>query len=44
WDDATLDAWLTSPAKFAKGTKMTFAGIADAQQRADVIAYMKTKK
>ncbi|ABD24916.1 cytochrome c, class I [Novosphingobium aromaticivorans DSM 12444] len=44
WDDATLDAWLTSPAKFAQGTKMTFAGIADAQQRADVIAYMKTKK
>ncbi len=44
WDDATFDAWLTSPAKFAQGTKMTFAGIADAQQRADVIAYMKTKK
>lgn len=44
WDDATLDAWLTSPAKFATGTKMTFAGIADAQQRADVIAYLNTKK
>lgn len=42
WDDATLDAWLTSPAKFAQGTKMTFAGIADAQQRADVIADRKS--
>ncbi len=44
WDDATLDAWLLSPAKFAPGTKMTFAGLPDAQQRADVIAYLNTKK
>jgi cytochrome c len=44
WDDATLDAWLAGPAKFAQGTKMTFAGISDAQQRADVIAYLKSKK
>ena len=41
WDDASLDAWLTSPAKYAAGTKMTFAGLTDAQQRADVIAYLK---
>ena len=41
WDDATLNEWLTSPAKFATGTKMTFAGLPDAQQRADVIAYLK---
>jgi cytochrome c len=41
WDDATMDAWLTSPRKFADGTKMTFAGLEDAQQRADVIAYLK---
>ncbi|MFM6828826.1 MAG: c-type cytochrome [Novosphingobium sp.] len=44
WDDATLDAWLLGPAKFAAGTKMTFAGLPDAQQRADVIAYLNTKK
>nr|WP_318248311.1 hypothetical protein [Novosphingobium percolationis] len=44
WDDATLDTWLTGPAKFAAGTKMTFAGLPDAKQRADVIAYLKTKK
>ncbi len=43
WDQATLDSWLTSPAKFAAGTKMTFAGITDAQQRADVIAYLNSK-
>ena len=44
WDDATMDAWLTDPAKFAPGTKMTFAGIADAQERANIIAYLKTAK
>jgi cytochrome c len=41
WDDATLDKWLTNPRGFADGTKMTFAGLDDAQQRADVIAYLK---
>ena len=43
WDFASLDEWLTSPAKFATGTKMSFAGIADAQQRADVILYLNAK-
>jgi len=41
WDEKTLDTWLTGPAAFAPGTKMTFAGLDDAQQRADVIAYLK---
>ena len=44
WDDATLDAWLTAPSSFAAGTKMSFAGLADAQERANVIAYLKTVK
>ncbi len=44
WDDATLDAWLKNPKGFAAGTKMTFAGISDAQERANVIAYLKTAK
>ncbi len=44
WDDAALDAWLTNPKGFAPGTKMTFAGIANAQERANIIAYMKTAK
>jgi len=41
WDEKSLDAWLTNPREYAPGTKMTFAGIEDAQQRADVIAYLK---
>jgi cytochrome c len=44
WNDATLDTWLTSPAKFAPGTKMTFAGYPDAAKRKAVIAYLKTLK
>ena len=42
WTFDDLNAWLTKPAAFAPGTKMTFAGIANAQQRADVIAYLRT--
>jgi cytochrome c len=41
WDETTLDRFLTAPRKFVPGTKMPFAGIADAQERADLIAYLK---
>ncbi len=44
WDEATMDAWLTDPAKFAPGTKMSFAGLADTQERANIIEYLKTAK
>jgi cytochrome c len=43
WDWAALDAWLKSPASFAPGTKMTFAGLPNPQDRADVIAYMNSQ-
>jgi cytochrome c len=39
WTEANLDAFLTAPATFAPGTLMTQT-IADAQQRADLIAYL----
>ena len=41
WDFDKLNAWLTSPRKFANGTKMTFAGLGNAQDRANVILYLK---
>ncbi|MBS0254499.1 MAG: c-type cytochrome [Proteobacteria bacterium] len=41
WDEASLDKWLANPREFAAGTKMTFAGLENAQDRADVIAYLK---
>ena len=42
WDEARLSDWLISPQSFASGTKMVFPGFARAQDRADVIAYLKT--
>lgn len=41
WDDATLDRFLTNPRGVVPGTKMGFAGIPDARDRADLIAYLK---
>lgn len=42
WTDDDLDKWIAKPSAMASGTKMTFAGIDDGQQRADLIAYLKT--
>ncbi|MDE1915038.1 MAG: cytochrome c family protein [Sphingomonadales bacterium] len=40
WDFKTLDTWLTNPRGFADGTKMTFAGLDSAEDRANVIVYL----
>jgi cytochrome c len=40
WDWDKLSKWLTSPKTFAPGTKMTFAGLSDPQERANVIAFL----
>ena len=40
WDWTSLSEWLHSPRKYAEGTKMTFAGLSNAKDRADVIAYL----
>ena len=42
WTYADLDKWLTKPSEFAPGTKMGFAGLSDGQERADIIAYLKS--
>ena len=42
WNYEEMNAWLAKPATYAPGTRMAFAGISNAQQRADVIAYLKS--
>jgi cytochrome c len=42
WTYEDLDHFLESPKGFIKGTKMAFAGIAAPQDRANVIAYLRT--
>ena len=42
WTYEDLDAWLAKPASFAAGTKMTFAGMANGQSRANIIAYLRS--
>ncbi len=44
WDPDELNQWLFKPQEFAKGTKMTFAGLPKEQDRADVIKYLMTLK
>lgn len=41
WGPDTLDAFLTAPMKYVPGTRMAFPGLSNAQDRADVIAYLK---
>ncbi|HXX50799.1 MAG TPA: cytochrome c family protein [Xanthobacteraceae bacterium] len=42
WDFNTLNTWLAKPSAYAPGTAMTFAGLSNDKQRADVIAYLDT--
>jgi len=42
WTEAELDAYLTKPKKHTKGTKMSFPGLKKEDDRANVIAYLKT--
>ena len=41
WDGEQLDQWLENPRTFLKVTKMSFAGIPNATDRRDVIAFLK---
>ena len=41
WNDETLDEWIKDPQHLVPGNEMTFAGIKDAQPRADLLAFLK---
>jgi len=40
WTDATQDRFLRDPLKTVPGTAMTYAGVPDAAERADLLAYL----
>src|SRR5437868_11865760 len=40
WDESTLDAYVADPESFVPGTRMSAPPIRDAQDRADLIAYL----
>jgi cytochrome c len=44
WGAQELSDFLTAPAKYIPGTKMSFAGIKNPQDRANLIAYLSTLK
>lgn len=41
WNAGTLDRFLASPMTALPGTSMTYDGVADAGERADLIAYLE---
>ena len=44
WDAASLDSYLENPRNKVQGTKMTFVGLPQAKDRANIIAYLRTLK
>lgn len=42
WTYDELYKWLEKPAAYAPGTRMSFAGVKDPKERADIIAYLRT--
>lgn len=42
WDYEALDGFIAKPKEWAPGTKMAFAGIRSAKQRADLILYLRS--
>jgi len=42
WTYEELNAWIANPRAYAPGNKMTYAGLASVQSRADVISYLRS--
>jgi len=41
WNDKTLDDWIAGPQHLIPGNQMTFDGIKDTRQRADLLAFLR---
>jgi cytochrome c len=44
WNTTNLDAFLTSPQRSVRGNRMAFVGMPNAKERADLIAFLSSKK
>ena len=42
WDDASMSDYLENPRKMVPKTRMAFPGLKKPEQRADLIAYLKS--
>lgn len=42
WDTAAMDAFIENPKSYAKGTRMSFAGLKSPEDRAALIAYLSS--
>ena len=42
WTYEELNAWVHSPRAYAPGNRMSFAGLSNTQQRANLIAYLRS--
>ncbi len=43
WTWEAMNEWLTSPRSYASGTKMTFAGLGDPQERANLMVWLNSQ-
>ncbi|MBA4748525.1 MAG: c-type cytochrome [Sphingopyxis sp.] len=43
WDFKSLDGWIASPRKMASGTTMSFAGLSNPEERANLLAWINTQ-
>ena len=41
WNEAALNEWIRDPQHFIPGNDMTFDGIKDSKERADLLAFLK---
>ena len=43
WDFEGMNKWLANPKKYAPGTKMSFAGLSKAEDRANLLVYLNSQ-
>ncbi len=42
WNEETIDKYITDPKALVPGNKMAYAGVKKAEERKEIIAYLKT--